>query len=100
MLYVREALSVQVCKGRGKGGGDLSSRDWAFFTILDSRVCTGKWAFSACMSGGRGFCKITSKTMQDVSIAELTWMLAEGSRYMGCKLGSVFTPASYSSPAL
>lgn len=41
MLYVREALSVQVCKGKGKGGGDLSSWDWAFFTILDSIVWTG-----------------------------------------------------------
>lgn len=78
MLYVREALSVQVCKGTGKGGGDLSSRYWAFFTILDSRVCTGKWVFSVRMSGGRGSCKISSKTMKDVSIAELTWMLAEG----------------------
>jgi len=45
-LYVREVLSMQVCKGRGKGGGGLSSWGWAFFTILDSIVCTGKWAFS------------------------------------------------------
>lgn len=67
MLYVREALSVQVHKGRGKGGGDLS----LFFTILNSIVCTGKWAFGACMSGTMGFCKISSETIEDVSAAEL-----------------------------
>lgn len=67
MLYVRESLSVQVHKGRGKGGGDLSP----FFTILDSIVRTGKWAFGACMSGTMGFCKMSSKTVQDVSGAEL-----------------------------
>lgn len=29
-------------QGQGKGGGDLSLWDWAFFTIPDSIVCTGK----------------------------------------------------------
>lgn len=56
-------------QGQRKGRREPEPMEWAFFTILGGVVCTGTWAVSACTCVNMGFCKISSKKLQD---AELT----------------------------
>lgn len=70
-------------QGQGKRRREPEPTNWAFFTILGGVVCTGTWAVSACTSVTMGFCKISSKILQD---AELTWILAKGFRARNCSL--------------